>query len=445
MKSFEPILKVEGWSSEYKSVQRLLGHLGRKTKSESSRRHYLESLSSLCKSNSKSPDELVSLSKEDAQDAVQSFLDNMKKSNLSIRYINVVLAQLQTFFQVNGFKFNRALELERYYQPSRYRKKAEYIPTDEEIHRMAENAGNLKAKGVILTAYTSGLRNSTLRAVLYGDVMLELEADLDAVLIQVYPEMKKIDPDACKNLLPYVTFISREAIDSIKTYLQEYTRTHGSMTMDTPLFQGNKKGRPMKRRTLEVMVKNAARRAGIKSWNDVTPHCLRKAFERAMRNSGLDSKDQEFLMGHILEGSQDTYYDKTKMDELREKYMRVKFFPISNAEEIRKHAAKDQLRILEALKILPKEELERLRNQLDEKPIDEIDWEAVIEQLKREASNTNNTKRQKAVSTEEAEKLIEQGWRYVGTLPNGKVVLDIYHLNNPVESFDNIRRGNYVF
>ncbi|MCP8307884.1 MAG: hypothetical protein H3Z53_02700 [archaeon] len=47
---------------------------------------------------------------------------------------------------------------------------------------------------------------------------------------------------------------------------------------------------------------------------------MRKAFERAVRNSGLNIKNQEFLMGHILLGSQDAYYDKTKIDKLRKKY-----------------------------------------------------------------------------------------------------------------------------
>ena len=75
------------------------------------------------------------------------------------------------------------------------------------------------------------------------------------------------------------------------------------------------------------MVKSSAKMAGIREWRAVSPHSLRKAFERALRNSGLDVKDQEFLMWHILPGSQDTYYDKTKIEEMRGKYARIEFFP----------------------------------------------------------------------------------------------------------------------
>jgi len=91
------------------------------------------------------------------------------------------LAFLKTFFKVNGFKGTGALEVERHYQPSRYRKRSEYIPTSSEIYNMAFAAGTKRNRAVILALYTSGLRNSTLRALLFGDVKEELEKEIDLV------------------------------------------------------------------------------------------------------------------------------------------------------------------------------------------------------------------------------------------------------------------------
>ena len=103
-----------------------------------------------------------------------------------------------------------------------------------------------------------------------------------------------------------------------------------------------------KRNTLDLVVKRAARKAGIAQWREVYPHCLRKAFEGALRNAGLDVKDQEFLMGHILPGTQDTYYDKTKVEYLRSRYVKVNFFPERGylTENSRKRQILDTAKIL---------------------------------------------------------------------------------------------------
>ena len=93
---------------------------------------------------------------------------------------------------------------------------------------------------------------------------------------------------------------------------------------------------------------------------------MRKSFENAVRNSGLDTKDQEFLMGHILPGAQDTYMDKTRIEEFRSKYEKIKFFQQSDPESMRRQAAKDQLNMLEALGVLPKEQIQNLRKELDQ-------------------------------------------------------------------------------
>jgi hypothetical protein len=61
----------------------------------------------------------------------------------------------------------------------------------------------------------------------------------------------------------------------------------------------------------------------------------------------MDIKDQEFLMGHILPGVQDAYYDNTKVDELRRKYSQVVFFPEKGfSEEQRKKQLMDTVKLL---------------------------------------------------------------------------------------------------
>ncbi|MDG6926683.1 MAG: hypothetical protein JRN09_09035 [Nitrososphaerota archaeon] len=100
---FDGYLRVEGWDSGYVSVQRLLDHLSRRTKSESSRIQYLQTLATLCRREDRTPDQLVRLTRHEAEDAVQSYLDTMAKQGRSKRWVNVCMTQLITYFRVNGF------------------------------------------------------------------------------------------------------------------------------------------------------------------------------------------------------------------------------------------------------------------------------------------------------------------------------------------------------
>ena len=331
-------LKVDSWTSEYVSVNLLLKHLFRKSKSEASRKAYLRQIYSFCISIGLTPDELVKLPKNRIEKLVQEHADKYNDAKHSIRYVNSIIHLLKTFFKVNGFKGAKALEIESYYMPSRYRKRPEYIPRKHEIYVMADSACSLRDRAIILTVYSSGLRNSTLRALLYRDVEHELKKSIDNILIPVYPEMKMVDPNACKNNIPYYTFICDEATQALKLYLREREEKYGKIFGYEPLFASDynqipreeRNSKIMSPRQLQQVVKQAARRAGIPKSRYVNPHCLRKACESVLHSElvdagRLDPKIQEFFMGHILPGSQDAYFDQTDVEQLRAEYAKLNF------------------------------------------------------------------------------------------------------------------------
>jgi len=160
---FDGYLKVEGWESEYQSVQRLLDHLSRRTQSGSSRIQYLQTVGTLCRREGKNPNQLVRMSRHEAEDIVQSYFDEMAKHGRSKRWVNVSMHQLVSFFRANGFKKQKELELERQYLPVRYRKRPEYIPLPFEINKMVIAGRNPAEKAIVLFVYEGGLRNSTAR------------------------------------------------------------------------------------------------------------------------------------------------------------------------------------------------------------------------------------------------------------------------------------------
>jgi len=334
-------LKVNGWRSEYQSVDLLLRYLSRKCRSEASRRAYLYRLYSFCIYAGANPDKLITLPKSTIEKLIQDYVDEYNYSSngsYSVRYLNNIIELLTTFFRVNGFKGSKGLEVERYYMPARYRKVPEYIPKKNEIYAMADCAASLRDRAIILTLYSSGIRNSTLRALLIRDIEEELSKGVSNLLIPVYPEMKLVDPYACKRNISYFTFTCDEATEAIRLYLREREEKYGEILSHEPLFSSDynqierskRRSKILTSRQVQFIVKSAAKKAGIQQWKYITPHSLRKAFETVLHSElidggRLDPKIQEFFMGHILPGSQDTYFDKSKVEYLRAEYARLSF------------------------------------------------------------------------------------------------------------------------
>jgi integrase len=331
-------LKVSGWKSGYSSVDLLLRHLSRKSKSEASRRAYLSRVYSFCVYTGMDPDRLIAMPKETIEEQLQDYADQFNDGKHSLRYANTVINLLKAFFKINGFKGIKALEVEGYHMSARYRKRPEYIPKKNEIYLMADSACSLRDRAFILTAYSSGLRNSTIRALLFKDVEQELARNIANIMLPVYPEMKLVEPNACKNNIPYYSFICEEATQALKLYLRERREKCGAIKSDEPLFASDYNQIPREERSakttsarqLQLVVKQAAQRASINDWQHVTPQCLRKAFETVLHSElveggRLDPKIQEFLMGHILPGSEDAYFDRTKIELLRSEYGKLDF------------------------------------------------------------------------------------------------------------------------
>jgi integrase len=338
---WETYLKVLGWKSEDPSVNNLLRFLkNRRIGSEGSRRAFCFALCNFCKQTGKTPEELVILGRGEIESLIEDFAYEKKESGCCPRSINTLLSNLQSFFKANGFRNERELNIGFFHQPARSRSRPEYVPTLEEALRMAECAKTLRDKTVILLFTFSGLRNSTLRGLRFGDVREELQRGEENILIRVYPDMKRLVNAACKGNIGYLTFACKKVTDSLRLYVAELRDNMGEILDDNPLFpsgynqlpRADRFKKPVSERQLQIIIKEAAKRAGLRDWKIVNCHCLRKTFETLLRSrlkdgTRLDFQDQVFLMGHILPGGLDPYYDKGKIEDLRHKYSKLVFIP----------------------------------------------------------------------------------------------------------------------
>jgi integrase len=326
---------VKAWKSDYNAVQNLLRHLRRYTQSTSTRSVYLRILYRFCKHTEYDPDQLVALPPKQVNELIMDFVDELGEQDYSKAYLNSIIRRLQTFFRTNEYE---GLKVQPYFLPARYRKKKEYIPTKDELYRIADGAGSARNRALLLSLFSSGLRISTLCALNYEDVRDDVENGKEIIKIPVYPEMKERVPDACKGNIPYCTFICAEAAQVLNAFLRERKEKFVEIKPEEPLFCSDwtlwKKAERMLHRpapqTVNKIIKTAARRAGIEQWEHISAHCLRKAFESVLREptvdgGRMDMSTQQFLFGHILPGSQDVYYDKEKVEYHRAEYAKLNF------------------------------------------------------------------------------------------------------------------------
>ena len=203
---------------------------------------------------------------------------------------------------------------------------------------MADASGSTRNRALILCLWSSGFRVSTLAALNYGDISNDLENDESIIMVPVYPEMKLRVPDAAKGSVPYYSFISSEAGRALRVYLREREEQFGPIIVDDPLFhsywhlyrRGDRSSWRLGRWGIGLVVKRAAKLAGLKEWASVSPHCLRKAFESVLRSNTvdggrMDTATQQILFGHVLPGSQDVYYDRRDVEFHRSEYGKLDF------------------------------------------------------------------------------------------------------------------------
>lgn len=437
------VLKVR-WTgqvfvSKCVTVQKLIDYLWlRKSGSKQSATNYFWHLSRFCHWTKISPDDVLNKTREELEELVQLYLDEIRRRSVqrgsTARYVNTSLACLKTFFRLNGFnrENNLELRLQGYNVPPRTRSRPEYVPTLGESCRMAERAGSIRNRAIIYTLLSTGLRNTAIRALIVRDVIKELEAGQKNLLVKVEPEWNKRIPGACKNSIPYYTFTSAQAAEAIREMLERRKEIFGFIRDDEPLFisMGSQRSRriPLSSRELQEIVKNAAKEAGIKEWTHVTPHSLRKVFESVLRSpmkdgDRMDSKDQEFLIGHILPGTQDPYYDWSKIGKLRNEFSKLMFTEEKLPEVENLSMYKEMAKLFginpDEIRKKKENELGRLLTLKEEKE----ELEASIK-MQLTGYSKEEAKEQKIILKNKLQDHLNDGWKFLSIIDDDHAVVE---------------------
>ena len=147
----------------------------------------------------------------------------------------------------------------------------------EEVTRLIDAAGNLQARAILMTLYSTGMRRSEV-------VRLRVE-DIDSERMIVHIHQGKGGKDRDVPLCPRLLGI-----------LREYWLWKKPRTWLFPAGTGGADGQHLSDKSVWNACADAARHAGLKK--SVTPHMLRHSFATHLLKDGADLATIQVLLGH---------------------------------------------------------------------------------------------------------------------------------------------------
>ncbi len=244
---------------------------------------YLQHAKNFVKFHRKSPLEL-------GPKALESYLYHItSRRRVSVSYRNQAISALKFLYvKVLGRPFMTD-DLPR-------PKKEHKLPTVlsmEEVHRLLRSIRNRKHLAILMLAYSAGLRVS--------EVVRLRMADIDVQRCMIHVRGGKGRKDR-------YTVLSETALKTLEEYAHYY-RPVGW------LFPGQRRGRHLSTRTVQKVVADAGRKAGI--GKRLTTHTLRHSFATHLLENGTALRYIQELLGHRSTKTTQIYTHVTRKDLAR--------------------------------------------------------------------------------------------------------------------------------
>lgn len=165
----------------------------------------------------------------------------------------------------------------------RREKRLPAVLSKEEVKKILEKTDNIKHKAVLTLIYSAGLR--------IGEALKLKVTDIDTERMQIFISDAKGKKDR-------YAILSERALGVLNKYLQEYP-------VEYWLFEGQDHSQPYSAKSLEQVIKNSARKAGI--MKNITAHSLRHSFATHLLEQGIDLRYIQGLLGHSSSKTTEIY------------------------------------------------------------------------------------------------------------------------------------------
>lgn len=156
------------------------------------------------------------------------------------------------------------------------------VLSEQEVTLLFQVTQNVKHKAILMLIYSAGLRLSE-------SISMKLN-DIDSTRMQIRVEQGKGNKDR-------YTLLSTKTLVVLRQYVKEYKPK-------LYLFEGEE-GKPYSSRSIQAILKESARKAGIKK--HVSVHTLRHSFATHLLEHGTDLRYIQALLGHSSSKTTEVY------------------------------------------------------------------------------------------------------------------------------------------
>jgi integrase len=385
----------------------------------------LRNLGRFCSINKLTPKQLAQMNPRPLEDLLMDYVSSVQAKH-SGSYIHNTIKIVKSWLTFNGIELKRKIKITGAHETPTLTE--ERIPTQEELKRTFLSATKQARVACALIAH-AGLRLESIGNFQGNDGLKirdlpELTIKDNQINYEKRPTMLVVRANLSKARHQYFTFLTDEACDYLKDYLEERIRDGEKLTPETAIVVPKIAEKPfIKTINISDMIRKALRGAGLQ-WR---PYVLRSYFDTQLmvaESKGLVIRDyRQYWMGH--KGDIENRYTTNKhrlppdlIEGMRESYKRSQPYLMTTKPEV----SEDKL--IQAVK------KQILAQVLNEKEISKIDLaNATDEELnnllrqKLTGANQNNGATQKVITANEVDQYISQGWEYVTQINGEKFIV----------------------
>jgi integrase len=412
--------ELEPFAEKHPEVKRWL----RKVESLTTKDRYTRLIIRYSEATEKTPHDLIELKKKskdhDAEDLLDEFVEKAQKVDYANSMIWDIVIAVKSFYKWNYADLSRGAGKITLVKVRAYR-----TPDRETLLKFLDGA-QIRDKSIISLIACTGIAEGSIPQLRWRHVLNELEKDIPHVAL-ASAEIKGKGKGKYEGVQQH-TFLTPYAKKTLLAYKEWRERKEGkSVTPESYLFVSVTK--PYERLTIGNVVrifKQRSKDTGIK----FSPHDLRRFVQTALETARLQPNWIKKILRHKVAGEENPY-SQPKIESLRDAYRTaLPYLDLSEKPSLTEYEIKKQATLASARQWMTPERFALFETEVNRAmTTEEIDTtvdkyrgqRGTLESIRSHPERTRDC--QLVITEDRLEDYLKRGFRFVATLPSGKILI----------------------